>query len=381
MTFDFDQIIDRKKTGSLKWDIYTDSDVIPMWVADMDFEAPPAVIRRLHKRVDHGIFGYTVPTIEVETAVCDGIRRMHGWAVQPEWLVWLPGLVCALHTITATFSEPKQSIATFTPIYPPFLSAPPFVGRSVVTTPLVWKNGRPTMDPAALETTIAKNVGILLLCNPQNPTGRVFTKEELVAIHDVCKRHDVFVCSDEIHCDLVVDPKATHVPYSSISNELADNSLVLMAPSKTFNVAGLNCAFAIVPNTRIRKKLKRGIDESLPHVNVLGYEACAAAYAESESWHRELIAYLLKNRDYAVARINAMPGLKTIQGEATFLLWIDCRETGLNDPKTFFEEKGGVGLNDGIHFGAPGFLRLNFGCSRHLLKTALDRMETALNSA
>jgi cysteine-S-conjugate beta-lyase len=375
--FDFDTVIDRRGTASFKWDKYAGRDVIPLWVADMDFPSPPAVIAALHDRVAHGVFGYTHATDELESAVRAALKAEYAWDVPPQALVWLPGLVSGLNVLCRAVGEPRDEVATFTPIYPPFLSAPGFAQRSVMRVPLVRAAERWEMDLDLLERSLTPRTRLLLLCSPHNPVGRVWSRPELNALAEIACRHDLVVGSDEVHAGLVLDEDKPHLPFASLGNEISPRTVTLMAPSKTFNLPGLGCSFAVITDSRLRRDFCRAMEGIVPHVNLFGYSAAQAAYQDGETWRFALLAYLRGNRDLVEKKIGALPGLTMTHVEATYLAWIDARQSGLANPVRDLEEAG-VGLSDGADFGAPGFVRLNFGCSRSLLLEGLDRMREAL---
>lgn len=378
--FDFDAVVDRGGTASHKWAKYQGRDVIPLWVADMDFHSPPEVVAALHERAAHGIFGYTHAPIELEPAVRASLLAEYAWDVDAEWIVWLPGLVSGLNVLCRAVGAPGDQVATFTPIYPPFLSAPGSMERTLLKVPLVCRGGRWEMDLDALERSLTLRTRLLLLCSPHNPVGRVWSASELIALAKVGYRHDLVIGSDEIHSGLVLDENKRHLPMATLSPDIAGRTITLMAPSKTFNIPGLGCSFAVISDPALRRAFCRAMDGIVPHVNLFGYVAAQAAYENGAAWHRALLAYLRDNRDLVEREVGAMPGLAVAHVEATYLAWIDARQTGLADPTGFFEEAG-VGLSDGAEFDGPGFVRLNFGCSRSLLAEALARMRAALSSA
>lgn len=377
LQYDFDTPVDRSNTGSEKWDKYAGQDIIPLWVADMDFRSPPAVIAALHERIEHGVFGYTHPPQGLVAAVLEHLQRDFAWRVEPEWLVWLPGLVCGLNLLCRAAGENDDEVITFTPIYPPFLSAPTLTGRTTVRVPLQLDRGRWVADPAALEGAITKRTKLLLLCSPHNPVGRAWTRNELEQFAAVAERHDLIIGSDDIHAGLILDEGTEHIPIATLSPGIARRTITLLAPSKSYNIPGLGCSFAVISDPGLRKRFIKAAGRIVPHVNTLGYTAAEAAYRHGEGWRQQLLAYLRGNRDLAAAEINAIPGLVTTHVEATYLAWIDTRQAELENPVRFFEQAG-VGLSDGDDFGAPGFVRLNFGCSRTLLVKALQRMRQAL---
>lgn len=381
MAFDFDAEIDRRSGDSTKWAKYPDG-VIPLWVADMDFAAPPAVIEALHERVDHGVFGYNRPLPGQVAAVVDYLACEFAWAVQPEWIVWLPGLVCGLNVACRAVGEPGDAVFTSTPIYPPFLSAPADSGRRVACLPLVrdstgWLWDFPGVD-AVLRGSRAR---LLLLCHPHNPTGRVWREDELWQIAALAEKHDVVVCSDEIHSGLVLDTGCRHRVFASLAPEVAARTITLMAPSKTFNIPGLGAAFAVISAPALRRAFQNAMHGIVPHVNALGMAATEAALRRGGDWHAALISYLRGNARAVERAVANLPGLDMRSIEATYLAWIDAREFaadhGIATPARHFESHG-LGLSDGADFGAPGFLRLNFGTCRALLDEALDRLGRAV---
>jgi len=375
--FDFDTVIDRSNTASEKWDKYQGRDIIPLWVADMDFRSPPPVIAALQERVSHGVFGYTHPPPELAEAVLGSLWREYGWKVEPEWLVWLPGLVCGLNVLCRAVGAVGDEVLTFIPVYPPFMSSPVLSQRGLVKVPLQLCQGRWVADMEALERAITPRTRLLLLCSPHNPVGRVWSREELGQFAAVADRHDLVIGSDDIHAGLVLDGDKPHVPIASLSEGTASRCITLMAPSKTYNIPGLGCSFAVISDSGLRKEFKKAMGRIVPHVNLLGYTAALAAYRHGEEWRRALLDYLRDNRDLVEREVSGMPGLSMTHVEATYLAWVDARPTGIANPVRFFEEAG-VGLSDGADFGAPGFVRLNFGCSRLLLEAALARMKAAL---
>ncbi|UPU36085.1 PatB family C-S lyase [Geomonas paludis] len=374
--FDFDEIIDRRGTASEKWDKYRDRDIIPLWVADMDFRSPPAIIKALHERVEHGVFGYTAPPQGLAQAVIDSLQAEFGWQVRKEWITWLPGLVTGLNVSCRAVGDAGDDVITFTPVYPPFMSAPPLSGRNVINVPLICKEGRWGLDLDALEAAVTPRTRQLLLCSPHNPVGRVWTRDELAALDDFAARHDLVICSDEIHAGLVLEPGVRHIPIATLSPEASRRTITLMAPSKTYNVPGLGCSFAVISDDTLRRAFRKAMGRIVPHVNLLGYTAAEAAYRDGEEWRQELLEYLRGNRDLVQREMTAL-GLPVARVEATYLSWIDVRGRGIEDPVRFFEEAG-VGLSGGSDFGLAGYVRLNFGCRRELLQEALRRMRVAL---
>jgi len=377
-SFDFDTLLERRGTASLKWEKFQGRDVIPLWVADMDFRSPPAVIRALQQRVEHGVFGYTVTPDDLNEAVTAMLDSKYGWQVQSEWLVWLPGLVTGLNVACRAVGQDGDAVMTAVPVYPPFLSAPGHSRRNLVTVELHEDNNRWRFDFDRLADSITAATKLFLLCNPHNPVGRVFSAEELSTLAEICRKNDVVICSDEIHCDLILDRQKKHIPTATLNSDAAARTITLMSPSKTFNLPGLSCALAVIPDTRLRRSFNEAMAGIVPRVNAAGYTAARAAFTECADWHAALLEYLRGNLATVERAIDRMPGLAMAPVEATYLAWIDARETGLENPCAFFEAAG-VGLQDGIEFGAPGFVRLNFGCPGSLLEKALDRMAAAMS--
>jgi cysteine-S-conjugate beta-lyase len=379
MSFNFDTVIDRGGGDSIKWNRYAGRDILPLWVADMDFAAPPAVIEALHRRVDHGVFGYGGPWPSLVDAVQGHLEREYGWRIEAEWIVWLPGLVTGLNVACRAVDGP---VFTATPIYPPFLSSPVLSGRKLATAPLAQGEAGWSWDIAATDAALTESAAkLFLLCHPHNPVGRVWNDDELRCIDEIAERHDLVVCSDEIHCDLVLEGR--HRPFATISAQAAARSITLMAPSKTFNIPGLGCAFAVIPDATLRRDFRRAMDGIVPHVNILGLAACEAAFRHGEPWRKALLEYLRKNRDRVAREVAEMPGLAMAPVGATYLAWIDTTGAGLESPCRFFEQAG-VGLSDGRDFGIGDdyrrFVRLNFGCPQATLERALERMTQALSS-
>jgi cystathionine beta-lyase len=379
MVHDFDRPVDRRGTNSLKWDLYKGKEVIPLWVADMDFQVSEPIIRALKAHVDHGIFGYTLVPEELVDVVVRRLETQYKWKIERDWIVWLPGLVTGINVACRAVGDAGDEVLTTVPVYPPFLTAPRYSSRELTTVPLVETTRGWECDFELLERAITPRTRVFLLCSPHNPTGRVFTRDELTTLADICERHDIVICSDEIHCELVLDEDKKHIPTATLGPDVERRTITLMAPSKTFNIPGLGCSFAVISDKPLRRHFWRAMRGIVPHVNALGYTAALAAYRDSGDWHRALLDYLRENRDIVERFIEAMPALSMHHVEATYLAWIDTRETGMENPVTIFEEAG-VGLSDGKPFGAEGFVRLNFGCSRPVLEEALERMRKVMET-
>ncbi len=376
---DFDIEIDRKRTSSQKWDKYGDQDILPMWVADTDFPSPPAIIDALQQRIDHGVFGYTLAPNELTDVVIERMQRLYGWQIEADWLVWLPGLVCGLHLACRSIGESGSTVISPKPIYPPFMTAPRLSDRSLISVPMHRVQQRWLIDFDALEAAVTAATRLVLFCNPHNPGGAVYRRQELERLLALCQRHNLKLCSDEIHCDLILEPGVEHIPFASLDADAANRTITLMAPSKTFNIAGLGCSLAIIADPKLRQQfrhVRRGI---VPDVNLLGYTATLAAYRDGDDWNRQQCEYLRQNRDLLLREINAIHGLKLEPFDATYLAWIDVSALQLNNPAAFFEQAG-VGMSPGADFGDNHFMRLNFGCSRALLVEAVKRIRQAVAS-
>ncbi|WP_286236789.1 MalY/PatB family protein [Neptuniibacter halophilus] len=379
MEKEFDRQVDRKGTASQKWEKYADRDILPMWVADTDFQAPPAVIQALHERIEHGIFGYTNVPGQLNQLIQARMQRLYDWQIEQDWLIWLPGLVCGLNLACRAVGETGDTVLSPKPIYPPFMSSPRLSGREVCTVPLRQNGDHFVLDLAALEASITGNTRLLLFCNPHNPGGAVYRREELEQLAELILKHDLYLCSDEIHCDLILEPGLQHIPIASLGADIRARTITLMAPSKTYNIAGLGCSFAIISDPQLRKQfidVKKGI---VPDVNLLGYTATEAAYRDGDEWNRQQLDYLRGNRDYLHREINQIPGLKLLPVEATYLAWIDVSGAKLSNPAHFFEQAG-VGMSPGRDFGDNHYMRLNFGCPRETLEEAVRRIKVALSN-
>lgn len=386
--YDFDSLIDRRNTSCEKWDdlvaLFGRDDLIPLWVADMDFPTATPITEALKKRIEHNVFGYTFPSDEYYEAVIGWINRRHNWKVRREWITYTPGVVPGLSYCVRAFTEPGDKVIIQTPVYPPFYSVIKDNGREIVKNPLKLEDGKYHMDYDDLEKKIDSKTKMLILCSPHNPVGRVWKEEELKRLADICMRNNILIVSDEIHFDIVYNGNK-HVVFGSISDEIRDNCVVLTAPSKTFNIAGLQVSNVIISNDELRKKFRYELQKDhISSPNIFGGEALIAAYNESEEWLEELLKYLEGNRDFFLSYINErIPKLKAIKPEGTYLIWVDCN--GLNmDPdeiRDFFINKCRLALNDGRTFGeeGKGFMRFNIGCPRSLLKEALERIEKGID--
>jgi cystathionine beta-lyase len=380
MTFDFDRVIDRAASDSRKWHKYAGRDILPLWVADMDFAAPPGVIASLERRIQHGVFGYARAMPSLTEAVVTYCSTHYSWKIEPNWIVWIPGLVTGLNLAAKALGERGDAVLTATPVYPPFMSAAKNQERETICVDLaVRADGRYEFDWAAMERAVTPRTRALFLCSPHNPVSRVFTRAELEQVAAFCLQHNLVLVSDEIHCDLILDDLA-HIPVASLSPEIAARTITLMAPSKTYNIAGLACSLAIIPDAKLRLQFSRAMLGIIPEMSALAYAACEGALRDSEPWRQALLAYLRGNRDLIGSFLREkLPAITMTPCEATYLAWLDVSALDLKEPGRFFEDHG-VGLADGAQYGAPAgkFVRLNFGCPRSILTEALNRMQRAV---
>lgn len=384
-SFDFDRIISREGSDSLKYDmrqsLFGHADVMPMWVADMDFAVPPAVTRALTKRAKHPIFGYTTYPDSLYEALISWFKRRHGWEIQREWIMLCPGVVPTLHAAVMAFTAPNESVIVQPPVYFPFFSSITNTGRRLIKNPLLLKNNQYTVDFDHLEQC-AKDARLLLLCSPHNPVGRVWQPNELKMILKVAKKHNLVIFSDEIHADLIYPEYKHHVLAT-----LADSSnhvITAIAPSKTFNIPGLGLSALIVSDKNHRMAIHQAFETMhVSAANPFSIVAFEAAYSEGEAWLDALLAYLTTTRDFVIRYLKAhLPQIKLVAPEGTYLLWLDCRALQLNDValKKFFIEKAGLGLSPGTLFGdgGSGFMRMNIGAPKHVVIKALDNIKNAL---
>jgi cystathionine beta-lyase len=384
MNYDLDHIIDRRHTDSDKWCKYGEG-VLPLWVADMDFAVPEPVLQALQERVAHGIFGYGVEPPELRPLLVERLERLYGWQVAPEALVFIPGVMSGFNLAARAAAAPGEGLLVQTPIYYPILRVPANAGLTLDGMELTRRpDGRYEIDFDAFEAAITARTRLFILCNPHNPVGRVFRLDELERMADICLRHGVVICSDEIHGDLVFEG-CRHLPIASLAPEIASQTITLMAPSKTYNLAGLHAAFAIIPDAGLRRRFEAVRADLVPGVDVLGYTAILSAYRDGQAWFDAVLAYLQANRDFLIdSAATYLPGLHIARTEGTYLAWLDCRGAGLpGNPHKFFLEAAKVAVNDGATFGqgGEGFVRLNFACPRATLVEALKRMGDALSGA
>ena len=364
----FDNTPSRNGTFSYKWEKYKGKDILPTWIADTEFACAQPIIDGLNKRVSQGVLGYTLPQHyrPATDAVVNWCQDQYDWAIQSDWIVWTPGVVPAFNMACKAFCSVGDSVLIQTPNYPPLLAAPALNGLHPVCIDTVLKNGRYTIDFDALEKEAAKpHCKLFILCNPMNPVGSVLSNEELDLIAAICDKYSVILCSDEIHCDLILDD-IKHIPAGALE-KISDRSITLMAASKTFNVAGLGTSFAIIPDRKVRTAFVKAGAGIVPWPNILGLVATEVAFTQCNDWRAEQIQYLRKNRDYLLDAINNIDGLSAVSPQATFLLWVDATNLQVSNTQTWCEQRG-VGPSPGRDFGNENFFRLNFGCSRSYLE-------------
>jgi putative C-S lyase len=379
MPFDFDAPVDRAGTWSARWERHAGRDVIPLWVADADFRAPPCVLEALAARLAHGVLGYTVPPPELREAIVARMLRLYRWRIEPDWIVFLPGVVPGLH-LAARHLLPANGHALLpTPVYHHFKRAVERAPRAHTEVPLVLRAGRWVFDEERLTAALRPQSGLLYLCNPQNPGGTIFTRAELERLAQVALRHGLTVVSDEIHAELLLDEGKPHVPVASLAPEVSRRTVTLASPNKAFNFPGAGCAWAIVEDPGLRQAVSADHHATVHDASLFGYVAALAAYREGDAWLAAQLDYLRANRDVVERAVAAMPGLSMAHVEATYLAWIDATALGLKDAAAHFLAHG-VALSPGEQFGAPGYVRLNFATQRARLETALARMASAVSS-
>lgn len=378
MTYDFASVRNRRHTDSLKWQKYDNRDVLPMWVADMDFHAAPEIVAAIEQRARDGIYGYARPTSRLIEAVLDYFARQLRWPIQAEWIVWLPGLVPGLNLACRAVGQRGDGVIIPTPVYPPFLGAPRLAERQQHNVPLLWNGTRWEFDWEAMERAVMSNTRLILLCHPHNPVGRVWSRDELTRLAEFCARHNLVICSDEVHCDLLLDP-VEFVPAAALDPEIAARTITLNSPSKTYNIPGLAFSYAVIPDARLRAAFRHVGTGVLAELNPFGLVACEAAYRQGDPWRQALLRHLRSNRDLMLeaVRTGQLPGVQATPIEATYLAWLNVSALNLPDPVAFFEAAG-VGLSDGRPFGDANYVRLNFGCPEATLREGLKRMSDAL---
>jgi cystathionine beta-lyase len=381
MTYDFDRLIDRRASDSDKWHYYGEN-VLPLWVADMDFPSPEPVIRALRERVEHGVFGYPTEPPELRPILVERFQRLYGWQVDPRALIFLPGVIAGFNQATHAVTTPGDGVLAQTPVYSPILRAPGNASCTLDEMELTRQpDGSYAVDFDSFEAAITERTRIFILCNPHNPVGRVFRRDELERMAEICLKHNLVICSDEIHCDLLFSGQR-HLPIASLSPEIEAHTITLMAPTKTYNVAGIHASVAIIPDPELREQFRAAQAGLVPHPGTMGYTTMLAAYRDGQPWLDAVLRYLEANRDLLVEYVNMrLPGITTHWPEGTYLAWLDCRQAGIpGNPHKFFLEQAQVAMNDGATYGrgGEGFVRLNFACPRSTLSQALEQMRQAL---
>ncbi len=378
--FDFETALERRGTGSAKWTRYGD-DVIPLWVADTDFAAPPPVLEALRRRMEHPVFGYALPGPEHREAVVQAMLRDHGWRVAPEEVIFLPGIVSGFNMAIRALLSPGEGVLVQPPLYPPMLAAPGHWGLERVEVPLrAAADGTIRADMDAFRAGLARSKAVML-CHPHNPLGHVFARDELEEIAAACLEAGAWIVSDEIHCDLLFDGRV-HVPMASLSDAVAERTVTLMSAGKTYNLAGLKVSFAIIRDAEVRRRFEAARTGLVDSLNPFGLAATHAALLHGVPWRRAMLRHVEANRDHLVEQVKRrFPGIRMNKPAGTFLAWLDCRDLDLGDPQDFFLTRAKVAFNPGPDFGTggEGHVRLNFGCPRATLDAALDRMEAALH--
>lgn len=387
-SYDFNESINRKNTSSVKWDetgrVFGSTDVLPMWVADMDFQAPQEVTKAIMDKAQHGIYGYTAISTSVDDAVTSWFQKQHGWELKKEWLTYISGVVPALSATIQTFSNSGDKVIVFSPVYYPFYDMVTYNDRKLITSPMEYRNGRYYMDLQDFEAKLDGDVKLLLLCNPHNPGGTVWTREELEQLGKICLKHNVIIVSDDIHADLVFE-NHTYNAIASISDDISKQTVTCIAPTKTFNIAGLQAAAMVTSNDFFREKLELFMKKQGHFLlNMLGVSAMEAAYRHGKPWLEEVLDHIEDNMEYAVEYIQKeIPGVDASKPEGTYLLWIDCRKLGLGEEelKRLLLNKGKLALESGSKFGKEGngFVRMNVACTKTTLQEGLLRLQTALS--
>jgi cystathionine beta-lyase len=375
MQFDFDEAIERRGTWSTRWEKYP-GDVIPLWVADTDFRAPPAVVVALERRLRHGVLGYSVPPAELRDALVARLERLYRWRVHPDWVVFVSGVVPGLHLAARHLVRADQHILVPTPVYHHLKRATELAPRAFTEVPLQLSAGRWVFDEERLRGAVRPESRLLNLCNPQNPGGTIFTRAELARLAEFAARHDLIVCSDEIHAEILLDVGKPHVPIASLAPEISRRTVTLLSPNKAFGFPGAGCGFAVIEDPALRRAFSSDHHATVHDASVFGYEAALAAYRDCDDWLQAQLEYLRANRDLVERELAAMPGLAMAHVEATYLAWIDASGLGVPDPHQHFLQHG-VALSPGAQFGDGRFVRLNFGTRRSLLNEALQRIRSA----
>lgn len=389
MSWNFDDIPFREGTNCVKYDLrevtFGVKDVIPMWVADMDFKTPDFIVNALQKRLDHNIFGYSIRPDKYFHSIINWQKSRHNWAVEKEWICFSPGIVPALNICTLAFTRPGDSIIVQPPVYFPFFSAVESFGRNLVYNKLKESDGKWTMDFDSLIASINDNTKMIIISNPHNPVGRAWTPDEMNKLADICLSNNILILSDEIHCDLVL-PGFYHTPVANISEKIADITVTCIAPSKTFNLAGLATSSVIISNPVLRKYFNKKIESlHIGNGNIFGTIASIAAYSEGHNWLNSLLNYINQNVDYVIDYCRKMiPEIVPVAPEATYMIWLDCRKLGMTgkELQNFFVRSAGIGMNEGSTFGpgGEGFMRMNLGTTHQNVEKAMEQIEKAVSA-
>ena len=380
MKYNFNQIINRRESESIKWNLY-EEDVLPLWVADTDFLSPPSIVSSLKERINHGIFGYPKIQDSTKRAIQLWLFKRHNWKVNPDDIILIPGVVQGFNVTAKAYTNPGDALLIQTPAYHPFFPVATNTNTKLITAPLSRNsNGSYKVNVENFQSFVTPETRIFMLCNPQNPTGRAFSKSELLSMAEVCLKHNIIICSDEIHSDLVFT-ETKHIPIASLSKDISAITITLLSASKTFNIAGLKSSAAVITNSILRDRFVQTTNGFVGAVNLLGEIAMRAAFENGEDWLENLLSYLEVNRNLLFDFVHSeLPGVQMSKPESTYLGWLDCKDTGLGNPSEFFLDQARVALNDGSWFGEEysRFVRLNFGCPKERLITGLERMRTAL---
>lgn len=372
----FERIFNRRADGSIKWNKYPEN-IIPLWVADMDFEVSKPIKNALKQFIETGVYGYAGPSEELTNCIIRNFEEKYKWKIKREWIVWSTSVVSSIYVTAKMISDKPYAVMTSVPVYQPFLEAAKTDGRFLQAVPLKFENEKWQMDFEEMEKQRTADTKLYILCNPHNPVGRMFDKEELLRLSDFCVKSNILLCSDEIHCDVILDESKEHFPVASLSASAAMNTISLFAPGKAYNVAGINSCFAIIPNKKLKEKFEKTKNHLVPYTTKLAGDVALAAYSESGDWLKESLKYLRANQEFLFAEINKIDGLKMRKPEATYLAWIDYSGLGIDNFAELLE-KHGVGVMESHIFMGKSHIRLNFGTQRCVLEEAVKRIRAAV---
>jgi len=386
MRYNFDEPVDRQGTSCVKYDsrkeVFGTDRVIPMWVADMDFKSPPFIIEALRRRLEHEILGYSIRPDEYFTSLKDWIKRRHNWDIKEDWVSFSPGIVPALNICTLAYTKPDDSIIIQTPVYFPFFNAVTDHGRKILYNSLIEEDGFWKIDFEDLEQKAAQGASMLFLCNPHNPVGRAWNHDELSTLADICLKNDILIVSDEIHSDLILRGYK-HIPLAGLSDEIAESTITCMAPSKTFNIAGLSTSSMIISNKLLKHKFDKTIETlHITGGNIFGTHASIAAYKHGDEWLDEMLEYITINIEFVIEKLKDTGYINPVPPEATYMIWLDCRQMGMSPEELnrFFIDEAATGLSEGSMFGpgGEGFMRMNIACPFETVKKAINNIRNAL---